>query len=135
MFRIVAAGLTALILTGCKPADQATPAEPVPPSAATSAPPPPAVVSWEATQERYRQVEVTPTEPLEALEWRGVHCEHYSGEFGGDGSERDRWLNARMDRLECGDQLMSEARAMRNARSNEPAVVARLNAVLAVYEQ
>ena len=135
MFRILATGLTALVLTACKPADQATPAEPLPPSAATSAPPPPAVVSWEAAQERYRQVDVAPSDPLEALEWRGVHCEHYSGEFGGDGSERDQWLNAQMDRLECGDELMSEVRAMRDARSGEPAVVARLNAVLAIYEQ
>jgi hypothetical protein len=135
MFRIVAIGLTALILTACNPADQATPAELVPPSVATSAPPPPAAVSWEATQERNRQIDVAPSDPFEALEWRGVQCEHYSGEFGGDGSERDQWLNAQMDTLQCGDELMSEARAMRNARSNEPAVVARLNAVLAVYEQ
>ncbi len=135
MFRIVATGLTALTLTACQPADQATPAEPFPPSSATSAPPAPAVISWEAAQERYRQVDVAPSDPLEALEWRGVHCEHYSGEFGGDGSERDQWLNAQMDRLECGDELMSEARAMRDARAGEPAVVARLNAVIAVYEQ
>lgn len=135
MSRIVTVGLTALILAACKPADQTRPIEPVAPSAATSAPQPSAAVSWEATQERYRQVDDAPSDPLEALEWRGVRCDHYASEFGGDGSERDQWLNAQMDRLKCGDQLVAEARALRDARSAEPDVMARLDAVLAVYVQ
>jgi hypothetical protein len=134
MSRIAAVGLTALILTACQPADQTPPTGPVGPSAPTSAPQPSAAVFWEATQERYRNVEAAPSDPLEALEWRGVRCDHYASEFGGDGSERDQWLNAQMDRLKCGDQLVAEARALRDARSAEPDVVARLNAVLAVYE-
>lgn len=142
MFRTVVVGLTALILTACGPADQAGTAEtaapgPVPapaPSALASAPQPSAPMSWAATGERYRQVEVEPSDPLEALEYRGVRCQHYSGEFGGDGSARDEWLNAQMDKLRCGEELLAEARAMRASRSREPAVVSRLDAVIAVYE-
>ncbi|MEJ6788855.1 hypothetical protein BrevBR_04830 [Brevundimonas sp. BR2-1] len=128
MSRIVALGLTALTLAACNPADQAPPTTP---PAATGAAPPSAPVSWEATQERYRQVEAAPSDPVEALEWRAVQCDHYSSEFGGDGSERDQWLNTQMDRLECEDGLAAEARAMRDARSGEPVVVARLTTVLA----
>lgn len=137
MSRIVAIGLTALILTACNPADQTGSAEPATSAPVTPAPTAPsaAPASWEATQERYRQVEVAPSDSLEALEWRAVGCQHYGGEFGGDGSERDRWLNARMERLKCGDELVAEARAMRASRSGEPDVVARLNAVIAVYEE
>lgn len=136
MSRIVAMGLSVLVLAACKPADLATPPEPVtPPAAAAPAPQPPAAASWEATQERYRQVDIAPSDPVEALEWRGVLCEHYSGEFGGDGSDRDQWLNTQMDKLKCGDELAAEARAMRDARSGEPIVVTRLNAVLAASAQ
>jgi hypothetical protein len=134
MSRIVVPGLTALILAGCKPADQTPPSEPAAPAEATSAAPASAPVSWEATQARYRQVEVAPSDPVAALEWRAVGCDHYSSEFGGDGSERDQWLNAQMDRLQCGDGLVAEARAMRDARSGEPGVAARLDAVVAAFE-
>lgn len=140
MSRTVVPGLTFLILTACGPSDQTPTVEsatapPVPAQAApASARQPSAPVSWAATEERYRQVEVQPPDPLEALEYRGVHCQHYSGEFGGDGSERDQWLNAQMDTLRCGEQLVAEARAMRASRSREPDVVSRLDAVIAVYE-
>lgn len=130
MSRMVVIGLTALILTACGPADQTPTGEP---AAAASAPEPSAPMSWEATKERYRQVEVQPSDPLEALEYRAVLCEHYSGEFGGDGSERDQGLQAQMDNLQCGEELLAEARAMRAARSSEPDVVARLNAIVAIY--
>lgn len=131
MSRTVVVGLTVLILTACGPADQTPTAETAAPA---SAPQPSAPTSWAATEERYRQVEVQPSDPLEALEYRGVHCQYYSGEFGGDGSERDQWLNAQMDKLRCGEELVAEARAMRASRSREPDVVSRLDAVIAVYE-
>ena len=140
MSRIVVIGLTVLILAACGPADQTPTAEgaapePVPaPVAPASAPQPSAPTSWAATEERYRQVEVEPSDPLEALEYRGVHCQYYSGEFGGDGSERDQWLNAQMDNLRCGQELVTEARSMRASRSREAVVVSRLDAVIAVHE-
>jgi hypothetical protein len=139
MSRTVAIALALLILTACGPADQTPTAEsaspePLPAAVApTSAPEPSAPLSWADTQERYRQVEAEPSNPLEALEYRGVRCQHYSGEFGGDGSERDQWLNAQMDKLRC-DELVTEARAMRASRSGEPGVVSRLDAVIAVYQ-
>lgn len=139
MSRTVAIGLTVLILAACGPADQTPTAEsaapePVPaPAAPASAPTPSPPMSWEATGERWREVEVEPSDPLEALEYRGVHCQYFSGEFGGDGSERDQWLNAQIDRLRC-EELVTEARAMRASRSREPDVVTRLDAVIAVYE-
>lgn len=142
MSRIAAIGLTAFILTACGPADQTTPPEPdtPPASAATetsaipdSAPPPPALASWEAMQDHYRQMEDEPTDALEALEHRAVLCDHYMGEVGGNGSERDQWLDAQMDRYQCED-LLTEVRAMRNARSGEPAVVARLDIVHGAFE-
>ena len=134
MSRTAAIVLTAFVVAACEPADPATPTEPVAPAAATRAPQPSPAGSWEATQERYRQVDLAPSDPVEALEWRAVGCAHYSGEFGGDSSERDQWLNAQMVRLRCGDELMADARALRNARTGEADVVARLNAVLAVFE-
>jgi len=141
MLRILIPGLTALILTACRPADQ-TPAAEVAPAptveAAAATPSPssrsPGPMSWEATRERYRQVEEMPSDPLEALEYRGVLCEYFSGEFGGDLSEHDRFLNVQMDRYRCGDELVAEARAMRASRADEPDTVARLDAIVAIYE-
>ena len=155
MSRIAAIGLTAFILTACGPADQTAPPEPATPatSAATeesataneptestetsaipeSAPPAPTLASWEAMQDHYRQIADQPTAPLEALEHRAVLCDHYRGEVGGNGSERDQWLNAQMDRYRC-EELLTEVRAMRDASSGQPAVVARLDTVLSAFE-
>lgn len=139
MSRTAVIGLTALILTACgpdqTPTAESAAAEPdLAPVALARAPQPSAPMSWAATEERYRQVEVEPSDPLEALEYRGVHCQYFSGEFGGDGSGRDQWLNAQMDKLRCGQELVTEARAMRASRSREPDIVSRLDAVIAVYE-
>lgn len=138
MSRIALIGLTALTLTACGPGEQTPTAEPAAP-APTPAPAPgsdagaTAPMSWEAMQDRYRQMEVAPGDPLEALEHRAVLCAHYMGEQGGEGSERDQWLNAQMETHRC-EELAAEARAMRDARSDEPAVVARLETVLAQFE-
>jgi hypothetical protein len=71
--------------------------------------------AWQATQDRYRQIDTAPSDPVEAVEWRAVLCSHMSGEFGGDNSERDRSLSARMDELRCGDELAADTRALRTA--------------------
>lgn len=142
MSRIVAIGLTALMLAACQPADQAPVAEPeatadqapiAEAAAPESAPAPSMPMTWTAMQDRYQRMEDAPSEPLEALERRAVLCAHYSGEFGGDNSERDQWLNAQMDQYRC-DELVADARAMRDARSGEPVVVDRLDTVLAQFE-
>ena len=144
MSRIVAIGLTALILTACGPADQAStpePAVPAPAPVAVSAPaasaspvsaaPPSAPMSWEAMQDHYAQMESAPTDPLEALEYRAVICSHLSGEFGGEDPERERNLSNTYDELRCGDQLVIAARYMREERAGDPVAVARLNTILA----
>ena len=138
MSRIVAIGLTALILAACEPADQTPTAEPAAPAtteapaeaaAPASDPQPSAPMSWEAMQDHYRQMESEPTDPVEALEFRAVICSHLAGETGSGDPEREQYLNAQIDRYRC-EPLVAEVRAMRDARSDAPAVVARLDAVL-----
>lgn len=119
MFRIIAVGLTGLILAAC---------DPVEPPAAPAAPAEPA-----AAPESDAPMETAPSDPLEAIEWRADRCAHYSGEIAGDQSERDRWLQEQMGVLRC-DELVAEARAMREARADEPAVAARLDEVIALFE-
>ena len=133
MSRIISIGLTALVLTACGPADQTPAAEPAAPApvAPASAPQPSAPMSWEAIQDRYQMVEVEPTDPLEALEYRAVVCAHLSGEVGSEVPEREQDLNAQIEKYRCEDALVAELRAMRDARSDEPAVVSRLDTILA----
>ena len=80
MSRILAAGLMALALAACKPvAEPAPPAEPAAPSPAVQTA---ADAAWTAEQDRYLAVNVQPSDPLEAVLWRGVRCDFLSGEFG-----------------------------------------------------
>lgn len=137
MFRTVVIGLGALILAGCGPGGQ-TPAaetaapETVPtPTAPVSTPQTSPPLSWEAMQDRYRQMEGEPTDPLEALEYRAVACSHFSGEVGSEDPERERYLNAQVDKYGCEGALVAEVRAMRDARSDDPVTVRRLETVLA----
>jgi len=131
MSRILVLGLTVLVLAACKPVAQpAAPAEPAAPEApvaALSA----EEAAWTALQDRYDPMETAPANPLAALEWRAVLCDHFAGEFGGDNSERDREVNARMDELRCGDELTAEVRALRGTRAGDPDAVARLDVLLA----
>lgn len=120
-------------LAACTPAETETDVAATPADATAPAADVAADASWTATQDRYRDMETAPSDPLEALEWRAVGCEHLGGEFAGDNSERDQALTAQMDDLRCGDDLMADARAMREAQAGDPAVAARLDAILAVY--
>lgn len=141
MTRILSIGLTFLILAACGPADPTPPAEPAAPTppavspaaaaAPVSASQPVLPMSWEAMQDHYRQIEVAPTDPLEALELRAVLCTHFMGETGSEDAEREAFLSAQMDKYRCGDVLVAEARAMRESHPHEPAVLARLNIILA----
>ncbi len=139
MSRTAVVGLTFLILAACGPADQTPPAEtaaptsvPAPERAAPAGSPrPSAPMSWEAMQDHYGGMEVEPTDPLEALEYRAVICAHLSGEIGSEVPEREQYLNAQIDKHRCEDALMAEVRAMRDARSDDPAAVSRLDTILA----
>ena len=132
MIRILAIGLTALVLTACKPvAEPAPPAEPAAPVAAAPAALTDAESAWAAEQDRFLEVNVQPSDPVEAVMWRGVRCDFLGSEFGGDNSAQDRALNARMDELRCGDELLAEARELRETLGGDPAAVARLDTLLA----
>ena len=133
MSRIVLLGLTALVLAACKPvaepaapAAPAEPAAPVPPVAAAANADP-----WTAEQDRYIAVNVQPSDPVEAVLWRGVRCDFLGGEIGGDNSAQDRSIQARMDELRCGDELLAEARELRQTLAGDPSAVARLDALIA----
>ncbi|WP_426050289.1 hypothetical protein [Brevundimonas sp. SL161] len=132
MSRIIAIGLAGLVLAACKPvAEPAPPAEPAAAAAPAPAAQPAIDAAWAAEQERYLAVNVEPSDPVEAVMWRGVRCDFLGSEFGGDNSEQDRAINARMDELRCGDELLAEGRELRATRAGDPAAVARLDALLA----
>lgn len=135
MSRIVALGLTALVLAACKPvAEPAAPAQPAAPAAAAPVAEPAIDAAWQAEADRYLAVNVQPSAPVDAVMWRGVRCDFLAGEIGGDNSAQDRAINARMDELRCGDELLAEARALRGTLAGDPAAVVRLDALLARSE-
>ena len=130
MSRLIVAGLTALVLAACQPA--AEPEEPARPAgvdtpavAAASADP------WTAQQDRYLAINVQPSDPVEAVMWRGVRCDFLGSEIGGDNSAHDREVQARMEELRCGDELLAEARELRETMAGDPNAVTRLDALLA----
>ncbi|WGM30973.1 hypothetical protein [Brevundimonas sp. NIBR11] len=129
MLRIAAFSLAALALAACKPvAEPAVPAEPTPsPSAVTSA----AVDPWTAQQDRYLAMNVPPSDPVDAMMWRGVRCDFLGSEIGGDNSAQDREIQVRMGELRCGDELLAEARELRRTLAGDPSAVARLDALIA----
>jgi hypothetical protein len=132
MVRLLALALAGAGLIGCGPSDDAqTPAPvaatPIETPATPTAPP---ALSWEAVQDRYRQMETAPTDPLEALEHRAVVCAHLSGEIGSEDPEREAFLNAQIETYRC-EPLVAEIRAMRDARASDPAAQRRLDVLLA----
>jgi len=139
--RTVLFGLTALILTACKPADQTPATNPSAGQAATarqlasagpkSAPQPSAPMSWEELQDHYRLMKGEPTNPLEALESRAVICAHLSGEVGSDSPDQQQLVDAQIDKYQCEDALLADIQDMREARSDDAAAVRRLDTLLA----
>ncbi|WP_425987219.1 hypothetical protein [Brevundimonas sp. TWP2-3-2] len=135
MSRVIAIGLAGLVLAACKPvAEPAPPAEPAAAAAPAPAAQPAVDAAWAAEQDRYLAVNVEPSDPVEAVMWRGVRCDFLGSEFGGDDSVQDRAINARMDELRCGDELLAEARELRGTLAGDPASVARIDALLTRQE-
>ena len=129
MSRLLVCGLTALALTACQPA--AKPAPPAEPATPVVPAPTAAEAAWTAEQDRYLAVNVQPSDPVEAVMWRGVRCDFLGGEIGGDNSAQDRAVQARMEELRCGDELLAEARELRRTLAGDPSAVVRLDALLA----
>ncbi len=131
MFRTTTIGLTALVLAACQPAaEPAAATAPVVAAAATDQAAQDAV--WAALEERYLGMETVPTDPIEALEWREVHCNFLGGEIGGD-PEQDKAVNARIEHIGCFRQL-EDARALRDTRMTDTAAVARLDAFISRHD-
>lgn len=125
MFRMTAIGLAALLLAACQPAAEgpASP-DPVAPTAAEQAA---LDATWAALEEKYLGMETEPTDPLDSLEWREVHCNFMGGELGGD-PEQDRAINAWIDE-HCVRQI-EDARALRSVMATDTTAVARIDAYL-----
>lgn len=125
MLRVTIIGFTALLLAACQPTAEA-PASPDPIA------PPPAEqaaldATWVALEEKYLGMETEPTDPLDRLEWREVHCNFMGGELGGD-PEQDRAVNAWIDE-HCVRQI-EDARALRSVMATDTAAVSRIDAYL-----
>lgn len=133
MFRIITTGVAALTLAACQPAaEPAAPANAEPPAAPQAETPEDA--AWRALEDRYLAVNVEPTNPIDAVEWREVRCNFLAGEIGGDNSAQDRAVQARMEELRCGDAVLEDARALKASHASDTAAVARLDALLARHE-
>ncbi|MBJ7484309.1 hypothetical protein [Brevundimonas sp.] len=128
MNRPILIALSLLAVTACTPAD-APKSEALRPEAPSAA----AEAAEAASQQAYDEVANTPpTEPVANLAWRAELCSHLGGEIGGDGSERDREVQAQMETMRCGDGLIAEGAALKVANASDPAVVARIDAALKV---
>ncbi len=123
MFRIVTIGLSALILMACKPA---APVEPAPGQAAPAAAAAPAAfdyAAFEALEARWLEAD-KPTDPIDELDWREVHCNFLAGEISGD-AELDKGVNDRLKEIRCFSQD-EDALALKAANANDPEALARL---------
>ena len=127
MNRNILIALTAVTLAACTPAD-APKSEALQAEAPTAA----TLAAEAADQAAYDAANTPPTEPVANLAWRAEHCSHLGGEIGGDGSERDRQVQAQMETMRCGDGLIAEGAALKAANAADPAVVARIEAALKV---
>ena len=134
MSRIITFGLTVLTvaMVSCKPVAESAPTpEPAAPVAAAAPVPTASETAWMTEQDRYLAVNVQPSDPVEAVIWRGVRCDFLGSEIGGDNSAQDRAVQARMEELRCGDGLLAEARELRQTLAGDPRAVTRLDALLA----
>lgn len=59
---------------------------------------------------------------------RYASCTHFAGEFNGDGSVRDREVNATMVKLRC-DTVEQDAAALRGKHARHPGALKALDAI------
>lgn len=129
MKHTVLIALSVLAVAACTPADapKSEALQPDAPSAAAAE-----AAQAVADQAAYDAANTPPTEPVANLAWRAELCSHLGGEIGGDGSERDREVQAQMETMRCGEGLIAEGAALKVANASDPAVVARIDAALKV---
>ena len=127
--------LSAVGLTGCEKA-QETPAPAPAPAPATAASAPTQAEIEAANQAAYdAEASKPPTDPVDAFAWRADLCMHLGGEIGGDGSERDVQVQAQMEELKCGDDVVADGRALKSAHISDHAAVAKIDAALKAYAE
>ena len=115
--------LAALLAVGCKPAPQAPGPEttadaPLPPPPVAAPATPAAIdpaVDWE------NRLGNLPPDAAAVIE-RVAACTHFSGEFNGDQSERDREVAAKMRELRC-DTIDHASATLREQYGDRPDVV------------
>ena len=121
---IIISAASFLALAACKPAPKAE----APPAAATAQ----AQLDAEAADQAAfdAAANTAPSDPVDAYVWRVDYCAHAGGEIGGDGSQHDKDIMARMDQLNCDDSLVPDGKALRAAHADDAAVVAKIDAAL-----
>lgn len=130
MSRIII-GLTAVVLAACQPVpERAAPTASA--ASATAADQAAEDAVWAGLEARYLGMETVPADPIEALEWREVHCNFLGGEIGGD-PEQDKAVNARIEEIGCFRQL-EDAEALRSTRMTDTVAVARLDAFISRHD-
>ena len=117
-----------LLVMGCKPAPQA-PAAVDAPAPTVQEPPPapdaaPVPVEDPATAWENRLGNLPPD--AAGVIRRVEACTHFSGEFNGDGSARDREVAATMDELHCAT-IEDDAAALRESHGDRPDVMEALD--------
>jgi len=73
---------------------------------------------------RDRMVEGFPDLPKDAAEVadRSLACIHFSGELGGTGDERDRWVTEQLRELRC-DRVERDLQSVKHKYRNQPEVL------------
>lgn len=125
--RLVLGLMALLVLAACKPAQEpAAPVVEAPPPApvAAEAPPPPAPDADPRAAWDNRLGNLPPD--AAAVIGRVDACTHFSGEFNGDRSERDREVAAKMTELRC-DTVDADATAVRAMYGDRPDVMEALD--------
>ena len=74
-----------------------------------------------------------PTDPVDAFVWRADLCMHLGGEIGGDRSARDVQVQARMEELKCGDEVVADGRALKASHASDPTAVAKIDGALMAW--
>jgi hypothetical protein len=122
---IIAATAVALALAACKPA----------PEPDTAAPAATAQARIDAETADQAASDTPPADPVDAYIWRVDRCVFSSGEIKGDGSPADRDTMARMEALDCGDNLKADGEALRAVHAGDAATIARIDQALQSLDQ
>ncbi|HSC81545.1 MAG TPA: hypothetical protein VLC08_14405 [Chitinolyticbacter sp.] len=89
-----------------------------------------AAAEYDPWQHYDKTLKTLPKDAAAALD-RGVTCNHFAGEFNGDGSQEDKERNREMAKLRC-DTVDSDISRIKQRYKNQPKV---LQAIRTYYEE